>query len=310
MNLNQKYKNKFSIGLSLEITLEEYKTLLEKYRDYIHSIYFSPPLGESFQSRNSIEEQFNNPEIVKRFYQVVELFAQNGILLDCVLNRPRLTDEEVEVALQYLPQFLPPINQITCLEKNIEIISEYYPNIEKIYSYNNDLQLRKIPNISKEFTTLVAGKYFLRDKEALLEIIKNGFKIKLLVNNGCSFNCQGCRKGSRQCQTVFEHNLETKDINDLYALQSFVPEELANLMEEMPNMIDCIKISNRTSGYTYLDQCLESYITESKMQPYIEQKVENYRLWSRLGWFNQYLEQLDIDKIQRQKQKLKEKFHA
>ena len=38
---NDKLFNKISIGLSIDIALEEYVKLFHKYNKYIHDIYFS-----------------------------------------------------------------------------------------------------------------------------------------------------------------------------------------------------------------------------------------------------------------------------
>ena len=131
----------------------------------------------------------------------------------------------------------------------------------------------------------------------LKEIYDKGFNLKLLVNNGCSFNCKGCKNGNRQCQSTFLDNLENNSLNYLFALQSFYPFELHELLSSIDIPIESIKISNRTDGYTYLDKCLESYIYNIDTDKYLEDGLKNYRLWSRLAAFYPYFNELDNKEI-------------
>ena len=302
---NLHLKDKISIGLSLEITPRQYQELFKKYQDYLHSLYFSPPLNGKYHSRTKISEQFSNPENVKRFYEILELAKQNGILLDCVLNRPTIREQDVEQALPFIEQI--GADQITCLQKHIDIVSSTFPTKEMIYSYNNDLTPRDIPNISPKFSTVVVAKSFLRDKELLKQIAERGFKLKPLVNNGCSYNCGGCQSGNRQCQSTFDRNYQKSGANYLYALQSFYPDELEillNMMEEEQIPLESVKISNRTDDYEYLDKCLTSYIEQRDPSTYTDEDVFNYRLWSRLGAFNSHLNELDQEQIKTYKKRM------
>lgn len=306
MDKKNKYlKDKISIGLSLEITPEQYQELFKKYQDYLHSLYFSPPLNGKYHSRTKISEQFSNPENIKRFYEILELAKQNGILLDCVLNRPTIREQDVEQALPFIEQI--GADQITCLQKHIDIVASTFPTKEKIYSYNNDLTPRDIPNISPKFSTVVVAKSFLRDKELLKQIAERGFKLKPLVNNGCSYNCGGCQAGNRQCQATFDRNYEKSGANYLYALQSFYPDEverLLSMMEEEQIPLESVKISNRTDGYVYLDNCLTSYIEQRDPSTYTSENISNYRLWLRLGAFNSHLTELDQEQIKTFKKRM------
>ena len=300
---NDKLFNKISIGLSIDIALEEYVKLFHKYNKYIHDIYFSLPLGDKFHTREKIVAQFMDPINIKKFYQIIDLCKYNEIKLDCVLNRPSLSLDDVKKAIPYMKNI--EIDQITCLERHANYLKEEFSNIPFIYSYNNDFTMNKLDDISSIFSTIVVGKNMLRDVNSLKQITEKGFKIKLLVNNGCSYNCGGCTKGNKQCQKVFANNLKILDINYLYALQSFFPNELDELLNSPKLDIETIKISNRTDDFDYIDKCLESYIYNYDVQKYIDVDTIYYRLWSRLFHFNKYLDELDVDKIIEIKRKLK-----
>lgn len=298
-NLN----NKFSIGISLEMNISEYERLIEEFMPYINSFYFSPPLGDRYHTRRKIVEQFKDKYLLKRFFDIIDLIQRKGIMLDCVLNRPSISLEESMMALDFIKRYIY-VEQITCLHKHVQYIRKEFPDIEIIYSYNNDLDINKIPQISKEFDTVVVGKYFLRSPNLLKQIHDRGFEIKLLVNNGCSYNCGGCKSGAYECDKTVINNMKNKDINYLYALQSFYPYELHNLLEKLSFPIKSIKISNRTSGYEYLKNCLQSYIENRNTEEYVVGNYENYRLWCRLGELSNYYKELNNYEINKYKREI------
>jgi len=301
----EQYKDKFSIGLSLDITLNEYQMMIQMYKEYINSIYFSLPLGDKFHSRRNISESFKDKAKIELFYKVLELFMDNDIKLDCVFNTPKLSEEELYYALLYLKNNID-IDQITCLQKDIKIISEMFPNTEKIFSYNNNLKPQNIDSISSLFDTVVLGRQFLRDYKLVRDVYNNGFDIKILVNNGCSFNCGGCHSNLK-CKDVFNNNLKNMSIDELYALQSFYPFELKEFINRVDIPIKYIKISNRTSGYRYIRRCLDSYIYNMDPSVFIMQDSDSYRLWGRQANFNPYLDSLNEDNILEEKLKLLER---
>ena len=305
MENNELLKKKISIGLSLSMTLYEYKKILIKYKDYIHSLYFSPPINGNYHSRLQIAEQFKNSKNVEHFYEIIELMKENGVKLDLVLNTPRITEEAVIGAFDIIDKL--NVEQITCLDRHIDLLFDEFPKKEFIYSYNNDFNMNKLTNISKKFSTIVLGKYFIRNIKYLEAIKSSGFKLKLLINNGCSFNCKGCINGTIECENVFNNNLRCSNINELYALQSFYPNELNKLLNQLSNDDYLIKISNRVDGFNYLDTCLDSYINNISPTELIKQNQKNYRLYCRLGWFNEYLDEMneeEIEKIKKRKANL------
>ena len=102
-----------------------------------------------------------------------------------------------------------------------------FPNCELKYSFNNtDYQ-----DIPKCFDTVVVGKRYLRSKEMRHQLLESGYNLVLLLNNGCSFTCPGpCRNGT-ECRKIVAQQLLTSTPSELYALESFFPEELTRLLE-------------------------------------------------------------------------------
>lgn len=296
-------EKKFCIGISLEMEIIEYEKLIEQFSPYISTFYFSPPLGDRYHTRTKIAEQFHDLQLTSRFYNIINLIRNKGFKLDCVLNRPTMRLEEVQSALKYLKCYME-VDQITCLQEQADYVREQFPDKEIIYSYNNDLNIDKIAKITKLFDTVVVGKYFLRSPQLLKKIYEQGFEIKLLVNNGCSYNCGGCKSGSLQCDETVIRNLEKENINYLYALQSFYPHELHNLLECIDIPIKSIKISNRTSGYQYLKNCLQSYVENRDVDEYVINNYRNYRLWCRLGELSHHFQELNNEEINKYKREI------
>ena len=303
---NNRLKNKLSIGLSLEISPEEYQKLFSDYSGYIHSLYFSPPLEGKYHSRTKISRQFEDPQVVENFYEILRLAKEEGILLDCVLNRPTIREEDVTQALPFIETI--GADQITCLQKHVDIVADAFPTKDLIFSYNNDLTPSDINSISTKFGTVVVAKSFLRSPDLLQQVASRGFNLKPLVNNGCSYNCRGCQSGNRQCQSTFDRNYQQYGANYLYALQSFYPEELDTLLRDMEEEnipLESVKISNRTDGYTYLDKCISSYINLTDPEQFTDKSIHDYRLWLRLGAFNGHFEELDQYEIKSLKKRMR-----
>ncbi len=152
---NNRLKNKLSIGLSLEISPEEYQKLFSDYSGYIHSLYFSPPLEGKYHSRTKISRQFEDPQVVENFYEILRLAKEEGILLDCVLNRPTIREEDVTQALPFIETI--GADQITCLQKHVDQrISSFFPNKNKTpnVSSMNFVYKNKIFKFTKNFYKL------------------------------------------------------------------------------------------------------------------------------------------------------------
>ncbi len=306
--MNSLLEKKLSIGLSLEIRIEEYESLFRKYKGYIDSIYFSPPLGERYHSRKEIARQFqDNEENIHKFYEILKRCKEEGIKLDCVLNRPSMTMEEVISATPYVKEL--GVSDITCLDRHIDWVSEQFPNARTICSFNSSFSIQDLATISSKFHTIVVGREFLRRPDLMKQIYENGFQIKLLVNNGCSLNCGGCKRSTTEhCLRVFRENINRYGANYIYALQSFYPEELDNLLKNIDFPIESIKISNRTSNYRYLEDCLDSYIQVRETDDYVQKSPYAYRLWARSAGFNPVIKSLDNEEIKQYKKQFQERI--
>lgn len=295
------YSNKFSFGISLNIELDDYKRIINDYKGYINNVYFSLPLGDEFHTRKGVIEEYSQQNSMEKLKDILNLFKENNIGLEAVLNQYGIQKYKIIEALEYVKNI--PIDSMCVLDEYAETVRKYYPSIYLVSSFNNI----KLHTKKKIYDQVVVGRRFLRDINTIKEIKENGVDVKFLLNNGCSFNCGTCRMGNLQCKECFERNLIKFSAEELYALQSFFPFEIDILQSRLGNY-ECIKefkISNRPCTYEYLNDCLNSYIYgKGKEEQYIQKSKMNYRLWGRLGHFNQYLEKMNINMIKKIKKEI------
>ena len=138
-----------------------------------------------------------------------------------------LSNLDIDYAIEFTKKFGIIPEEIVCLKEYGEKIRKAFPNCELKYSFNNT-DYQDIPNC---FDTVVVGKRYLRSKEMRHQLLESGYNLVLLLNNGCSFTCPGpCRNGT-ECRKIVAQQLLTSTPSELYALESFFPEELTRLLE-------------------------------------------------------------------------------
>ena len=303
----KRYEKKFSFGIDLDIELSDYKKIIDKYSPYISSVYFSLPSGDKFHTRNKMKEEYKKAGAKDKLLKILNLFRAANIKLEAVINQYNIEIEELKKALCDLDNFIK-VDSICCLDEYVDIILEHYSNnIYLISSFNNNpLHKENINKLNNKYNMIVVGKEFMREPELLEKIKEQNFDVKLLINNGCAFNCGMCRSGRGNCIKTFENNKKRFYIEELYAMQSFFPWELDRLMNILgdKNIIDEIKISSRPSTYEYLNDCLESYIFNKGVKEYIEKDTYNYHLFGRQANLIPYFKEFNYDNIEKIKEEL------
>lgn len=296
------YIKKFSFGISLSIELRSYEKIIERYSKYLSSVYFSLPFGEEFHTRNSVIEEYNQKDATVKLLNILRLFRDNGIKLEVVINQYGINSEKLEEALNKLDN-LVKVDSICCLDEYVDMIDKHYNGeMYLISSFNNGT----LKNETYKYDMLVLAKKYMRKPKILEEIKRKNFDIKLLVNNGCSFNCKSCRAGRIECKNTFNKNMQKYTVQELYAIQSFFPWELEELFKRLSdnNIVKEIKISSRPSSYEYINNCLESYIYNINPKNYIDKNIQNYHLWGRQANLIKYFDSFRLEEIQEIKRKL------
>ena len=304
MDKKSSFKRKFNIGLTLATTLHEYIDFLNKYKEYIYSVYFSLPLGEKFHTRKIISQQFETYKNRELFWDLLKLSVENDIRIELVLNTYSLTSDDIYLAKNTLIQHNIKVDSISILDNYYAQVSSLFPNTPLVYSFNNTANLKDIKEIDKlkdRYAVCVFGRSYLRNNEVFEKYRKTNLRVSVLLNNGCSFNCKTCYK-AKDCFSTFSQNLQIHEIEYLYALQSIMPFELYDGTLDM-SVIDILKVSNRSSSLMYLKRCLDSYLNNSTVS-YLNENTQNYHLWCRLRHFSDYYNHMSLDKIIMYKEKL------
>lgn len=158
------------------------------------------PLGEEIHIREAVIEEYSRKGAIEKFRNILILFKENDIKLEVVFNQYGISRQKMIDALKYIKNI--PIDLICTLDEYVNIIREYYPSIYLVSNFNNDNKIC-IDTKRNMYNQIVIGRRYLRDIETIKMIKKNGLDIKLLLNNGCSFNCGTCRMGKQKCREIF-----------------------------------------------------------------------------------------------------------
>lgn len=291
-------RKKFSIGVNFNESEENFTTFLEEYCEFLSSMYFSIPLGRKYYSRKELEDEYTD---VKKVLRYIELLTKFNIRKEITFNSYGLKEEDIVRGCEYIKNTMGPVEEIVCLNEYAEIIRDFFPEVELKYSFNN---IRIVDN--DLFNTYVVGKTYLKDMHARHSIIDSGYNIVLLLNNGCSLNCATTQCGSTYCRELFHYNLKTKDINELYAIQTLLPDELDKIFRWDPLANSYrLKISNRPLGLDFTKRVLDAYIGFSELEESFWEEKDNLCLFCTLGCLYEKRDMLQYSEIIRYKNKIK-----
>lgn len=292
---------KFEIGLSPYISKDEYDIIFQQYAPYIDYVYYSVPLGSKFQTRKKLYANMSFEEASCYSIGVFSVIEKHNIHTELCFNSQRLEREDIQNTLIYVRDILGHMPEaVVSLREYAKFVTEYFPKTHLMYSFNNGIRnkadISLIPSIYKE---IIIIPQMLQDKEMWNELQLTDFDIRVLLNNGCSPNCMTCRK-PEFCEDIFNANITKYGVEYMYAHQSLFPSEFKQFIENEP-CISAFKISNRTSDFRYLYNCLNGYVNGVDF----ENKTVSLYNWCRLGYFGQYYKnhQIDIDTVYELKKK-------
>lgn len=290
------FEKKFSLGLVLNADLACLERFLSDFHPYIDNFYFSLPLGDKFHSRRRVASQFHDADVVRAFWLQLQLIQSVGIGLEVVFNTPDLCDRDVESGKSLLADHGVAPDKVGLVDALYDAVGRWFPGQKRVYSFNN------FPSSFDDFVAgghaydeYVVGRQFIRDT-VLWGRIRRELKgrVVLLVNNGCSHICGGCRGGSH-CLDTYQRSLDRYSAEYLYALQSVMPCELRDGWIDADS-VDFIKINSRNTDIDYLRKCLESYI-QGHEERYLVQNADAYRLWGNLSWHARWFSAFDLRRI-------------
>jgi len=286
--------HRISIGLPCAVAFRDFAAIVDEFREYLHSLYFSPPIPVlGFHTRFSISALLARDGAEDEALACIRYAREAGLRLELALNATEVR-ATAEAALDYVAYRGIEPDEIATLARLAGLASERFPRARLVYSYNNGLRsaedLERIPAV---FADAVLGGACIRQRAFLGRLRARGLGARLLVNNGCSFDCRWCREAER-CAPTFARNLEREGPARLYALQSIFPEELRDRYGE--DLVDVVKISSRPSDRDSLRGMIASYLG-GEARLWAEADRRNYALWCRLSHFAPYLPSLDFGEL-------------
>jgi hypothetical protein len=299
---------KFSIGLSGHMDIEEYRRIFLAYGEHIDYLYFSVPGGQ-FQTRNVYSNKIN----ISEYLCSILLLAQNNfnVKLELVLNTWFLEYRDIVEAYQWLILNNIKIDAIVTLQEYLPIVRKIFPDVYLLNSCNDLVRTKQaIDKLSREFSEVVCGTGAIKNPYLWRYMQTKGVKVKIFLNSGCSFGCRGCLD-SEYCIALNERNIYKYGAEFMYAIQSITPHEF-NIYYKDNKFINGFKLSTRTREYAYINACLDSYINDKEMF-YIYKSTNNYFLWDTFAGFVPYARYFNPVNLQKYKnsywQKILPKFN-
>ncbi len=297
------FHKRFSVGLTLDTTIDAFEEFLARYHPYIENVYFSLPLGDKFHARENVVKQMRDPEAVKLLWNMLHMIQARGIKLELVLNNGNVTDEDVHTCKSILDEHGVQIDLVGITGDIYHSVRHVFPDQEIVYSFKNRTHTAgDFDRIADHYDQIVLGRQNIRNT-ALFGHIQSALhsKVVLLLNNGCSHICGGCTT-LHNCHRSYYRAKFSHDAEYIYALQSIMPHEIHSGMLDL-HCVDLLKISSRNASLKYLDDCLRSYIFCIEDE-YIARSTNNYLLWGRLAWHAEYYDEFAPDRIRSIKQQI------
>lgn len=289
---------KFDIGLNLDADINKLEHFFMYYSKWINSVYFSVPLGQAYYSRRTLKKEYENNS--KKLQEIICILYENNIKTEVTFNT-KLSPEEIYLGIDCLNRLEIFPDEIVCLNSSVEILHRAYPKSYLISSFCNGTE-----RINSNFNAVVLGQSYLRSEEARHEYVDNGYDVILLLNNGCSFACNHKHCNGKICTALYDSLAKEKNPNEIYALQSFFPEELEYLIAKDTYSNKYIyKLSTRPMGLEYTKSVLEAYAMLIDSSNYeLDTNRENYALFGALYQLCKRVDIYDYKYIKQLKEKL------
>ncbi len=295
------FYKRFSVGLALDTTLQEFDEFLNEYAKYINNFYFSLPMGDKFHARTRVAEQMRDSKNVELFWRLLERVRFHKIKLELVLNNGRVSYEDVKQSAQMLHNHGIDVDLVGITDEIYDYVKAFFPIQKMVYSFKNHTHTKKnFASLTNQYDEIVLGRQNIRNAQ-LFSFIRRELHsdVVLLLNNGCSHVCGGCTT-LKNCHRAYYQEKFQHDSEYLYALQSVLPFEIHSGLLDVSD-VQLFKINSRNASVRYIKECLNSYIFCVE-EPYIRENIENYMLWSRLAWHREYFDCFSLERIKTAKQ--------
>jgi hypothetical protein len=277
---------KFEVGLTVQSGVQAFCRFVDKWRDHIGEIYYSPIYDTRYVSRSKTAE--TKPEDLQ---ETLEYLRRAGIPLNLCLNTSQLAEADVARPLE---EFAGYFDRITAMHHLADQIREM-TDVPLTYSYsNNHRTMHDIRKIPRTFDQVVVATGYFREPQLLADIERRGFRPVILLNNGCSDRCLGCLPG--ECARDFKLHSASGTIDEIYATRSIMPWELHEHILKFPTDVK-FKLSTRASSARYLDLLLDSYTNNKNEADLGIPASDTSQLWARLGQFSGHWKTINFSDV-------------
>lgn len=288
------FDKRFSVGLTLDATLAEFKNFLAKYGRFIQNIYFSLPMGDKFHSRENVVRQMRDKKNVRKLWKMLSMATAANIELELVLNNGNITAQDIRRSRKLLERHAIAVDIVGITHDIYNETKRVFPEQKIVYSFNNNTnKTEDFEKIVGKYDSVVVGRQNIRNTALFMNICQESETV-LLLNNGCSHICGGCSTLAN-CHGAYYKAKLLHSPEYLYALQSIMPFEIHEGLLDI-SCVGLFKISSRNASLSYLADCMESYIY-CKEDEYIAASSENYVLWGRLAWHAEYYNTFSLGRI-------------
>lgn len=293
---NLSLRKRFSVGLTLDTTEDEFVMFLEMYHEFIDNIYFSLPMGDKFHARVRVAELFHYPEKVDLFWSLLHIIKDYSIRLELVLNNGNVSPGDIQSSKKMLDEMNIDIDLVCVTDDIYDEVKAVFYNKDIVLSFNNKtdsyVELSLLPH---HYDEIVLGRQNIRNVELFHNIKSNlNSDVVLLLNNGCSHICGGC-KTLHHCHEAYYRAKQYFDSEQIYALQSIFPFEIHSGLLDTSN-VKLFKIASRNASISHLSKCMDSYVNQIEVE-YLEKDILNYMLWGRLAWHEEYYKTFDYNRL-------------
>jgi hypothetical protein len=264
-------KKKFKTGIVLDKNgqnnTENMLYYLNKYKDAIGRIYFSP-IKEKCATRDYIYKNVN--ENYNYYYdgllKLNDFCLNNEIKLSFALNTQSLVLPSNEFKMY---QKDLNFDEIICLSRSIPIYREMAQdnNVHFSISFNEPVYTENdIINIFKNdhehlITDICYNQNYFRNIP-LIKRIKNEFNVKsvILLNNGCLPDCQIFCQNREKCKQNILDFARKYSLPEVYAKCSLIPDDIRRYYYPIIDNISYFKLARKQSisNYTTIHQYIKN----------------------------------------------------
>ena len=292
------FEKKISIGYCTDESYDSYINFFDQYSKYIGNLYFSMPLGDRFHARSKICRGLRKKEDIELFWNIIKIAKDKyNIKLEVVFNTPQLLESDFFLAARELKNRNIRVDLIGIVDMYYSFAEKYFPNVKFVHSFNNFYNnLEDYKNNNLKYHQYVIGRQNIRNIELFKYLSKEKkSEVVLLLNNGCSHICGGCKSDPTNCHNSYFSLLRKYTPEKLYSLYSIMPFEIHDKLLDVSN-VSMFKISTRNADLEYASKCIDSYVF-AKEESYIKDDLYNFELWGRQTWHQEYYSSFKLNNI-------------